>query len=79
MQPSTKLLPFVTTRMDPYGVVLTEISWRKTNIVKISLTCRILKHQIHRSRAQTGLCQRQEVRDGGWVKVVKSYKHVAIG
>ena len=46
-----KIMPFVTTWMDPKIVTLSEVSQRKTNM--ILLTCGILKHGTNASSHRT--------------------------
>ena len=38
-----EILPLATTWMDPEGIMLSEISQRKTNTIMISLICGIYK------------------------------------
>ena len=59
----TEILPFVTTWIDPEGIILSEIS-KKERYSMNSLTCRISKQKqtknwTHKCREQIGSYQRQ--------------------
>ena len=66
-----KALPFITKPMNLQGIILREISHRKTNTIKFHLCMeskkqskwtKIMKQkQTHRYREQTGGCQSGEV------------------
>ena len=62
---SREVLLLVTTWIDLEGIMLSEISQRKTNTVWSHLN---LKKQTHRYREQIGGCQRQGLKGGqnGW-------------
>lgn len=62
----SEILSFATTRVDLEGIMLSEKSQRKTNIVLPRLDVKSKnqkqnKNQAHRYREQTGGCQRQGV------------------
>ena len=51
-----EILPFATTWMDLEGIMLSEISQRKTNNCTFSLTCGILKKQVNKyNKTETDL------------------------
>ena len=64
-----EILPFATTWMDLEGVMLSEISQRKTNTIWFHLHAesktKTKPYQTHRYRKWIGGCQRQGV-EGGW-------------
>ena len=65
-----EILPFVTTWMDPEGIMLSEISQTEKDKYHISLTCGIFKKQnktkkqAYRYKEQVGKCQKWGERVG---------------